>query len=1498
MVMTMATAASHKVSVRGWVSLNFPFKELCPFIGIAGPQFDALCMLTVAEAENEFACANVDVLSRPILLKVNSSAKASDLDPLQVTYDSIGNFLGRQSIFWNQFSAQPTSRSDQFTCKLHSTTLRYEHCIQHFVRRQGIQQHSTYLGVLCLGWSLAMTTERLSEALQRVAKAKTSPLLPKAFVASQGGPIVPKILALRCPPKPSPERPPQSSGDISEEPPKAKPKLAPPTVIAKTSGRMWPPPTPPRASRPSSAFPAASAPTPAVSPKPSVAPPMLPQTLHLEEDESLSEGHSPGDATDEISLSASRVPVPVSSPKPSAAPPVVPRAINLEEDEAPHDSTAAVVIPDEPDYNILLISEGIRFRNNRTFPFEGHEVWCDLRDVENPERDRRLQSHLGYHPLNIQNLMVNEVFMRKLFDAMREALLNRVSKVRFVCHSGRHRSVAATHLAHLILAGIVGDDRIAVRHASSGHWRNICQLQCDQCWNFVHNPPAEFHRALDEIRQDLLQNCQAYMIAACDACAAASLKQSWGRFLPCTFDLAPAFDEQYCMAGDKSRHDADPASRARPDGTSIDQQHQYSFLFVKNLQNEQFCHNAQTQAIDECTTFGEHHFKQLPRKVPRLALHNRECRAAPCNVFFLVILQVDCLEKETLVIDLTLALITKAILHTVAMFNFAIYSVCPHLSNFLQYGPAGKEMQRSRRSEMDFPGAGQQHSCVEAGLQILGTFLVVEQVQLRGGHSGSDVSQFRDQSPFSTVPPNVESPDPIQGFDEDGILHDDPIQDFDHDTMCDGYQPSCPPTILDGSDSQPSQDCICNLAEAAENIPSFSRKRSAQQAFADDTSQELRIALLYENAPSSHHYSDKGVSTNEVASLQQCIYDGYHFADECQRVQHALRGPEQPSSPLTVQGNSTILGYLNEANLEFHNFGYPDNSDVLDIWEVDNEGGFVLAVQPNQVLLHVPSDHLGSTPAMSHERVWEEWTINTHGEFVFCTCSQHTADTVPFDVQFPSRNHAQPQADDRADQLFWDEWEQDSDGHLHQRSFPSHRSGDFLSRRHGTEESMWDLDPYELLSSEHYTSAIMSEPSTHPSLRNLQMLQWAVPESNHIASSHFRGGGKDSGKEEFQPTSKDVGRMVQKLKHVPHGLQNKQIRMLLTSNLTLMKKIERTTDAQHLLSCITAAAQRVGMQMNQTTVDPPSKGKSSSGKGKNLSSEPSSSNNRQTIAIDLPMQNAKDKGKGKGLPNTAKDKGKGQGQNTGYGKQHSLVTRDPAKSKGKGKTKTKLESPPRQRPQTSMTLVPEGWSVYPQQEFQSNYGAVYMLDKPELIKQYAEKASGKSFPIGILAPKPYPIGVSEPQMLYIKVEKQVGDQRQIVSIQAFLHQLTYTPVEYKASAPCVEIQKSESGKTQVLYVTFTDEEASTQTKLDLRQHKTYAAKQWLSGIVLKRNPRADLEILDMWHLQSVDSQDADTTYQASIRVKQQHAGRMLALSAPGALQVNCPGAMRQQMDHV
>ena len=78
------------------------------------------------------------------------------------------------------------------------------------------------------------------------------------------------------------------------------------------------------------AFCAASAPTPAVSPKPTAAPPALPRVLNLEEDEDQHDGFYPMDPADETDLPASN-PTPAASPKPSAAPPVLPRAIDLEE---------------------------------------------------------------------------------------------------------------------------------------------------------------------------------------------------------------------------------------------------------------------------------------------------------------------------------------------------------------------------------------------------------------------------------------------------------------------------------------------------------------------------------------------------------------------------------------------------------------------------------------------------------------------------------------------------------------------------------------------------------------------------------------------------------------------------------------------------------------------------------------------------------------------------------------------------------------------------------------------------------------------------------------------------------------------------------------------------------------------------------------------------------------------------------------------------------------
>ena len=1463
----------------------------CFWDGVHTKQNDPTCMSTIVPAMHVDAPPSVNALCQPISLKEHLTTPCGSFNLLCTSHDGFGNSLGNCTVYDTQAIQAFAFQHIQFL----------QHFCKHLGGKQSYSEQCLLLGTLCLGISQAMSAERLSEALQRVAKAKTSPLVPKAFGAIQSGPIVPKLIPLRCPPKSPSDRPTRPLEDTVEEMPVAKPKLAPAAVVVKSSGRIWPPPTPPRAPRPSSSTacsagdtdpPVAKVPTAAVSPKPSAVPPMLPGNLNLEEDEDPTGDSAPEVVTESSSIPKAGARDPAASPKPSAAPPALPRTINLEEDEVPRGSTESVIeIPDQPDYRILLISEGVRFRDNRTFPFQGHEVWCDLRDVENPERDRRLQAHLGYHPLNIQNLMVNEVFMRKLFDAMLEALVNKVSKIRFVCHSGRHRSVAATHLAHLIMAGIVGDDNISVQHASSKHWHNLCQLQCDQCWNFVHNPPVEFHRALAEIRRDLQQHCQPYMTLSCDACEAVCWNLRWDICSQSTCDNAPICLEQFCVTGAASSGIADPASRARSDAAGNNRQHQYDSLFVKNLPTEQICSNTAPAMQHNVTNFNEHSFQQLPSRVPKFRGGRHQFGFVFFGAFAVGVPAVSRYEHLGGLSDSPFKFDGDFVVD-LSVVATLLYHTGHNLTCLPSHLPTGKEQRGNIAVALDDV---QLRSLLDTSSRT--SVLVQVLTQFQGGHNDGDSTQVRNES-MSRVANHYDTiPDPVQQFDDVGSVNHDPILICDDDAAPANGESSCPPTVIDEGDSQQSQDCKCSARRDNNSNLSFSRKRSAQQAFADDISQELNVALQYEYAPSSHSRGEQDISTNEIASLQQCIYDGYHFPDQQQQLLVFHQQPGQPPCPLLQPGDDIILGYLNAANLEFHNMGFPDSNEVLDIWEANSDGGFVLAVQPNQLLVHAPFDSLSDTPITPDQRIWEEWTINSRGDFVFCALSQRTDDTEPFSVQVPHPYINPPNEVEWDARNFWDEWEQDSDGHLHQRSPVSCNNYSFPSHRHESDHSMWDLDPYELLSSAHYTSALMSEPSSHPSLLDLQMIDWAFEESIRERHNQFQGGGKDPGKDEFQPTSKDVGRMVQKLKHVPHGLQNKQIRMLLTSNLTLMKKIERTTDAQHLLSCITAAAKRVGMLMTAPASDLPGKGSSTSGKGKDSSSSPNYSNDQDSFAANLPAQSAKDKGKGQGLPSNAKDKGKGRGPDKGHGKQNFHIKPEGDRSKGKGKNKTKTESFPKERPQATMKLVPDGWSVFPQQEFQANFGAVYMLDKPELIKQYAEKASGKSFPIGILAPKPYPIGVTEPQMLY-KVEKQFGNQQQVVSIQAFLHQLTYTPVEYKACAPCVEIQKSESSKTQVLYVTFTDEEASTQTKLDLRQLKNYAARQWLSGIVLKRNPRADLEILDMWNLQSVDSRDADTTYQASIRVKQQHARRILALSAPGALQVNCPGAMRQQMDHV
>ena len=197
-------------------------------------------------------------------------------------------------------------------------------------------------------------------------------------------------------------------------------------------------------------------------------------------------------------------------PVPSRSPGLdIVRAVVQEVEEAPTPPEPVEIVelleddPGTQEQQVHLVSVGVR--------------WTDLQQIDDPGRDRSLQSHLGYHPDTVSRLISNMEFMQPFFDALFEALQHPQSTIRFTCASGRHRSVVAVHLAQAVLRGIVSHSNISIQHASRSHWGRLCNLQCAECYNFVHHPPALYMRAVADIREDLLQALRGYM-DRCRAC--------------------------------------------------------------------------------------------------------------------------------------------------------------------------------------------------------------------------------------------------------------------------------------------------------------------------------------------------------------------------------------------------------------------------------------------------------------------------------------------------------------------------------------------------------------------------------------------------------------------------------------------------------------------------------------------------------------------------------------------------------------------------------------------------------------------------------------------------------------------------------------------------------------------------------------------------------------------------------------------------------------------
>ena len=167
-----------------------------------------------------------------------------------------------------------------------------------------------------------------------------------------------------------------------------------------------------------------------------------------------------------------------------------------------------------------------------------------------------------------------------------------------------------------------------------------------------------------------------------------------------------------------------------------------------------------------------------------------------------------------------------------------------------------------------------------------------------------------------------------------------------------------------------------------------------------------------------------------------------------------------------------------------------------------------------------------------------------------------------------------------------------------------------------------------------------------------------------------------------------------------------------------------------------------------------------------------------------------------------------------------------------------------------------------------------MCEKMEQAKRVAELGAGKPFPIGILSPYPLDIGVKKPEVLHVEVIQQTGGVNQ-VTMQAFLHQITHVEAVYRKTAPVVSIQKPVQAKSPVCSLTFTDEGACVQTKLELQQKRIPAAKVWIQSLTQQCR---GLDFLDIWNLQELSFDGDHRSYQISVRVPSEQVENFLAIS--------------------
>ena len=156
--------------------------------------------------------------------------------------------------------------------------------------------------------------------------------------------------------------------------------------------------------------------------------------------------------------------------------------------------------------------------------------------------------------------------------------------------------------------------------------------------------------------------------------------------------------------------------------------------------------------------------------------------------------------------------------------------------------------------------------------------------------------------------------------------------------------------------------------------------------------------------------------------------------------------------------------------------------------------------------------------------------------------------------------------------------------------------------------------------------------------------------------------------------------------------------------------------------------------------------------------------------------------------------------------------------------------------------------------------------------------------MGVLSPFSLDISVKKPEIIHVEVIKQAGGISHKLTMQAFLHQITHVDAVYRKTAPVVNIQKPPNARSSVCYLTFTDEGACAQTKIEKRQKRIPAANMWIQSLIQQCR---GLEIMDVWNLQEIAFDGNHRTYQISGRVPSDQVETFLATSGPGNFKSMC-----------